>query len=261
MRPVPLSPVDWLARRAHSFMIRSLSVAACLYGALLNGADCHAGAFAVSPTRIDLSDAQSRALIQIDNPTAEPVTLQLKLMAWSQPHGRDQLSPSREILATPQILTVKPGATQILRIGALRKADLHVELAYRLMLEEIPAPVPPDFKGLRVLLKVSLPVFLKPATDGKEQLEVALAADESQQLTLRISNSGNVAAHLRDISLHPADAPATLLASHPTSVYVLAGQQRIVVLKSGDIVPGTRYLIKAASPSGPLQFHATLVPR
>ncbi len=256
MRPVTSLTVSRLACRVHSFFTQCSLLVLPILALTTAAPDCRAGSFAVSPTRIELSDAQSRTVIHIDNPTKDPITIQLRPMAWSQPEGKDQLRPSRDILATPQIITVQPGASQLVRVGALRKADPQGELAYRLLLEEIPPPAPPDFKGLQVILKVSLPIFLKPAITSKEKLQISLSSADAQQLSLQISNSGNASAHVRDISLHPAEEPDNLLATYPGSVYVLAGQQRAVVLKPGDYDLGKKFLIKATTQSGPLQFHA-----
>ncbi len=254
-------PVRWPVRRAHRVLSSFFPLIAGLFGAMFGIADCHAGSFAVSPTRIELSDAQSRAMIQIDNPTTDPITVQLKMMAWTQSDGKDQLRPSRDILATPQIVTIPPGTSQIVRIGALRKSDVRSELAYRLQLDEIPAPAPPDFKGLQVVLKVSLPVFLQPVAPAQAKLETSLSVNESKQVTLRIANKGNASAHLRDVSLLSADATETVLATYASGIYVLAGQQRTVVLKPATFDSGKKYLIKAGTPSGPTQLHAITVPQ
>ena len=256
MRPVTTSLSYRFVCRAHSLTVQLALLALSMIAMAAGLPDCHAGSFAVSPTRIELSDAQSRTVIQVDNPTAAPITIQLTVMAWSHPEGKEELHPSRDILATPQIITVQPRASQLVRVGALRKADPTRELAYRLSLDEIPAPPPPDFKGLQVVLKVGLPIFLKPAVDSKAKLAVSLMAAGPRQFNLRIANEGNGSAQLSDISLHPADAPETLLAKLANSIYVLAGQQRTVSLKHEGLDLDKTFLIKAATSSGPLQFHA-----
>ncbi len=89
-------------------------------------------------------------------------------MAWAQKDGKDQLTPTRELIATPPIFNLKAGTTQLIRIGMLRKVDLEKELIYRLILEEIPPPPAPDFKGLQVALRIGLPVFIKPDTSAQQ---------------------------------------------------------------------------------------------
>lgn len=244
-------------RRAHHYLIKCILVITALIYVMIGSTSCFAGTFSVRPTRVELSDKHSRDVIQIDNPTDEPVSLQLKLLAWSQVDGKDLLHPTRDILATPQIVTIKARASQLVRVGALRKADLKSELAYRLLLEEIPAPVPPDFKGLQVLLKVSVPVFLLPANSKREKFEASLSEIDSTLISLRIVNSGNVSVHLRDISLHPADSPETILATSQSSLYVLPAQQGSVIFNATKLDFGKKFLIKATTPSGPVQFDAT----
>ncbi len=252
-----LLPQKYLTRRAHPYLIKGLQLIVALLCGTLSNIECYAGNFSVTPTRIELSDKHSRAVIQINNPTDEPVSLQLRLLAWSQIDGKDQLQSTRDILATPQIVTIKARATQLVRVGALRKADLKSELAYRLFLEEIPAPMPPDFKGLQVLLKVSVPVFLLPINPKPEKFEASLSAIEPNLVSLRIVNLGNVSVHLRDISLHPADSPESTLATSHGSLYVLPNQQGSIVFNATKLDSGKKFLIKATTPSGSVQFDAT----
>lgn len=256
MRLAIKNPDHWLACQARLRMLILFRSAVWVISASLIGADSYAGTFSVSPTRVELSDAQSRSVIQIDNPTTEPITIQLKMMAWSQPNGKDQLLPSREILATPQIVTIKAGASQLIRVGALRNADPRREIAYRLLLEEIPAPAQPDFKGLQVVLKISLPVFLKPAVEVKEDLQANLSMNSNNELDLQFFNNGNATAHLRDITIHPSDSPDKPIVSYPNSVYVLPGQKRTLTLDPGKFDSSRNYLIKAATSTGTLQLNA-----
>jgi len=121
-----------------------------------------AGSFSVNPVRVELSAQRSSAVVQVENTGSSEVTVEARTFAWAQPDGKDQLSTTREVIVTPQVFRLKAGATQLLRIGALRKPDQSKEMPYRLVLEEIPPPPAPDVKGLQVALRISIPVFLHP---------------------------------------------------------------------------------------------------
>ncbi len=218
-----------------------------------------AGSFSVNPVRVELSGAAPNAVIHVENTSNAPVTVQLSTMLWSQVNGKDQLRPTRELLSTPQIFSLKPGAVQVVRLGILRKPDTGKELSYRLLLEEIPPPPPPDFKGLQVALRVSLPVFVKPPTDTREKLEVALRLQPDNHLTLSLANDGNGSAHWSGFSLHDAAAPERVLAAHPGAVYVLPGQRRDVSLQASGVEAGKKILVRASTRGMPVEFHATPV--
>src|SRR5690606_41692519 len=80
-----------------------------------------------------------------------------------QRHNEHVLEPRREVLLAPPIFTIPPGETQTLRIGLRRSPDPNQQLSYRLLLHELPPPLPEGFQGLRMAMRMSLPVFVTPA--------------------------------------------------------------------------------------------------
>ncbi len=237
---------------------RILSAGLLLCASLIPGHGI-AGSFSVNPVRIELSGAAPNAVIHVENTGNASVTVQLSPMLWSQADGKDQLRPTRELLSTPQIFSLKAGAVQVVRVGILRKPDPDRELSYRLLLEEIPPPPPPDFKGLQVALRVSIPVFLKPPVETHEKLELALALRKDRQLTLSLVNGGNGSAHWAGFSLHDGADPERVLASYPGAVYVLPGQRRDVSLQVPGVEAGRKILVRTSTHGRPLEFHATPV--
>jgi fimbrial chaperone protein len=215
-----------------------------------------AGSFSVNPVRVELSAQRSSAVVQVENTGSSEVTVEARTFAWAQPEGKDQLSPTREVIVTPQVFRLKAGATQLLRIGALRKPDQSNELPYRLVLEEIPPPPAPDVKGLQVALRISIPVFLRPPVEAKDKIDVAITAESERQLRLVFSNSGNASAAFSNLSISEEESPDQLIAAHGGVIYMLAGQRRELVLDSKRYSPDKKLLIRAQSPTGPVTLHA-----
>ena len=215
-----------------------------------------AGSFSVNPVRVELSAQRSSAVVQVENTGGSEVTVEARTFAWAQPDGKDQLSTTREVIVTPQVFRLKAGATQLLRIGALRKPDQSIEMAYRLVLEEIPPPPGPDVKGLQVALRISIPVFLRPPVEAKDKIDVAITAESDRQLRLVFSNSGNASAAFSNLSISEEESPDQLIAAHGGVIYMLAGQRRELVLDSKRYSPDKKLLIRAQSPTGPVTLHA-----
>lgn len=250
MRPVTRSLFRSARGRAR-VTAKSLLAVALL---ALSAAAC-AASFTVNPVRIELSESSPTAVLQVENTQCSPVTLQLSPMAWSQPDGKDVLTPSRDIIASPQIFSLKPGATQLVRIGWLRRPDADTERPYRLLVEEIPAPPPTDFKGLQVALRISLPVILKPAGATVAKLSATVVHDRQQQLRVQLTNRGNAVAHLYGLSVHAAGGTQAKLAAYP-SVYVLPGQQRELAFLLPEAMPDSALLIKATMQGNAMELHA-----
>ena len=126
MRPVGVFMQRLASSRALFFCCasgRALVAVAGLVLAVVTSPDALAGAFAVNPVKVELSAQRSGAVLQVENTGSSEVTVEARTFAWSQPEGKDQLSPTREVIITPQVFRLKAGATQLLRIGALRKPD------------------------------------------------------------------------------------------------------------------------------------------
>lgn len=224
-----------------------------------NSTHALAGSFSVNPVRIELSVQRSSAVVQVENTGSSEVTVEARTFAWAQPKGKDQLSPTREVIVTPQVFRLKAGATQLLRVGALRQPDPSKEIPYRLVLEEIPPPPAPNVKGLQVALRISMPVFLRPPIETRDKIDVVLNQENDHQLRLVFSNSGNASAALSNLSVVEEDSPTQAIAAHNGVIYLLAGQQREVVLDSKRFNPDKKLLIRARSPTGPVTFDAVFV--
>ncbi len=222
------------------------------------GIDARAGSFSVNPVRVELSAQRMSAVVEVENTSSGEVTVEARTFSWSQHSGKDQLSPTREIIVTPQVFRLKSGAKQLLRLGLLRKPDPLTELPYRLLIEEIPPPPSAEVKGLRVALRISIPVFLRPPVEAKEKMSVVLRRENDQQVRVFFSNAGNAAAALSNLSLSEQQSPQQVIATHSGVIYLLPGQQRELLLNSTRLPVDQPILIQAQSPSGPVALHAVI---
>src|SRR5690242_10334147 len=80
-------------------------------------ATASAGSFSVNPVRVTLSANEPIAAITVRNESTEASVVQLETSSWTQHDGADALASTVEILATPPILTIPPGASRIVRVG------------------------------------------------------------------------------------------------------------------------------------------------
>ena len=77
------------------------------------------------------------------------------------------------------------------------------ELSYRLILQEVPQPANPDFSGLQVALRLSVPVFVANAEATGPALAWSAAAS-GDGLVITAQNSGDVHARIHGFSVAPA---------------------------------------------------------
>ena len=184
-----------------------------------------AASFGVSPVRVTLSESQSMGALTVRNDGTEPASLQMEMLNWSQAEGQDVLTPTRELLANPPIFTVPAGGSQLVRVGLRRAPDGQRELTYRIVLQELPPPLDPDLMGARMLMRISLPVFVLPKVDAKPVLLWQATRTSQGGLKVSLTNNGNAHIQILNFKLSlPGSAQPWV--TKQSSEYVLPGQSR-----------------------------------
>lgn len=140
--------------------MRAIAATLLAIGVLAAASTAAASTLSVAPIRVELSSKARTAVLTVRNQEDSPVVVQVRPTAWSQRDGHDQLDDTHDLLVTPPLFTVPPRGLQVLRIALLREPDPARELPYRLVLSEVPPATPPETTGLRVALRITLPVFV-----------------------------------------------------------------------------------------------------
>lgn len=211
-----------------------------------------AGSFQVSPVRAILSSNKPVTALTVRNTGADPAVIQLEALSWAQNADKDVYAPAPDILATPPIFTIPAGGSQVIRIGSRAPAPAGIERSYRLFLREVPPPAEPGFRGLRMALQISIPVFVLPASMIAPDLHWRAATDAQGMIHISVTNGSTAHLRLRNLALTRAGDPRQLLSRQLT--YVLAGATRDWLIKRDTATPiGSTLHITAQTDDGPLQ--------
>ncbi len=195
---------------------RILALATCL--GFLVSAPC--SALELYPTTLKLDQDKPVTTLRVRNTRATPVSYEFSGYRWTQEDGKDVHTPDRNFIATPPILTLKPGAEAIVRIGIISDDDRDPnEHAYRLLVNDISPRGPADRNGLNVRLQILLPVFLAQAI---AKPEVSLTGRTASNGRLCITGNNIGTAHAKMIWIGNDKAKAGKI---PTHHYFLAGSQ------------------------------------
>jgi fimbrial chaperone protein len=195
-----------------------------LLTAAVMAAPAGASTFNISPIRAELAAGHRTEALTITNADDNPVVVQIRVVRWSQKNGTEELEDTHELLATPPVLQIPANSQQIIRVALRREPDAAQELTYRVIFEEVPQAAPKDFTGLRVALRLSIPIFVAPA-HGKANAELAWGSRwlPNGQLEVAATNSGS--GHLQ-ITDFEAQFPGSLMPLRGvTSKYVLPGSR------------------------------------
>ena len=221
-----------------------------------------AGSLSVTPIRIELSSAQRSVALTVRNDGDQPTVVQAQLVAWSQADNDDRLEPTTDILASPPIFTVAPGASQILRIALRLAPDAARERAYRVLVTEVPGKPQPESAGAQFALKISLPIFVD-ASGAKTapRVEWSGARTAKGELTLTAVNTG--AKHIQVQTIEVMGSGTDPDARFAGLWYILPGQRRTVTIKPSDghTIAAGRVQVKAETDAGPLAADVALEQR
>ena len=139
--------------------------------ALFAGTCVQASSFTVSPTRIPLSAKHQAVTVRLLNLGDEPLTLQAHVVAWTLSENQDSYRDSDDVLINPPIVTLEPHKPQLIRLGLRRPFVEGDEIAYRLIVEEVPPAPKPGVMGLRTILRITIPIFVEPPGGARKQVE------------------------------------------------------------------------------------------
>jgi fimbrial chaperone protein len=191
--------------------MRSLAVS--ILGVLAAAGTAAAGTLSVAPIRIELSPGVGTAVLTVHNQEETPVVVQARPSAWSQQAERDELADTHDLLVTPPLFTIPPKGEQILRVALLRQPDAVRELDYRLVLTEVPTAAAAESNGLKVALRITLPVFVAAQKHAAPELSWQHTWLADGRLEIQAHNSGTAHIQILDFAVQSDGQTAPALPS------------------------------------------------
>jgi fimbrial chaperone protein len=224
--------------------------------ALFAGGTARAQSLMVLPVNVRMAPGQRTASVTVVNHGDTETSIQIRAYAWTQPNGKEQLTLSDVVLVSPPIASIAPGGTQIVRL-VLRQSPQDREATYRILLDQIPPPATPG--TVRVVLRMSIPIFAQPATRTAPRLTFHVERD-AEKLSLVAVNDGTRHEVLRDIVLSTSDGRKLQLETG-ASPYVLGGVTRHWSLKGEGSQPaaGETLRLTAHADSGAIDEQVRVV--
>jgi fimbrial chaperone protein len=238
-------------RVGHATARLCLAVAFCALSGI-----AAAASFSVDPLRIELTPAARGTAISVRNQDSVPVVVQIRVMTWGQPQGKDQLDATRDLLVTPGVVEIPAGATQVLRLGRRVAAELDgKEQTYRVLIREV-LPEQPAKGGmaLRMALEISVPVFVGDESLAPGALEWQ-ARREPDAVLMVAHNAGGKRVKVTGAELF--DAAGRSLGHWQGMTYLLAGATRNFRFKApATLAVGSAVKLKLTTESGDAEIAA-----
>ncbi len=185
-----------------------------------------AATFTVNPTQIFLSGKTTTALLTLRNDSDETLRFQLTAFGWQQtPAGELTLTPTQDVVFFPALLTLAPKEERRIRVGATVPAAAQ-ERTYRIFVEELPSADGQQANAVRVLTKMGIPIFIRPAKEvATADLSGLATAKGSFNFTL--ANRGSVHFVPQRVAVRASSASGErLFEEELKGWYILAGGRR-----------------------------------
>jgi fimbrial chaperone protein len=233
---------------------------AILFAALLALAGpAGAASLQVAPTSLTLQARQSADGLWLSNSGDAPVQVQLRIFRWAQVEGEERFEPTQDLVVSPPMQTLPPGERQLVRLVRTKPTPPTLEMSYRVIVDELPAPNKKQ-QGLQFVLRYSIPIFITPDTPTSlaPALRARLVAGEDGHAAMEIENSGSQHAQIADLAYIDASNKQEIIIPGLVG-YVLPGQRMRWSLKS----PASRFMggaFKARINSEPAEQSLPLVP-
>ncbi len=173
----------------------------------------------VAPVGLEFSATTRAQGLWLTNTGSKPLHAQVRVFHWTQQDGKDNLTPTRALVASPPMLDLAPGARQLVRVIRLgTPSSGGHEDAFRLLVDELPGSGKDKQTGVQYVLRYSIPVFVEPAGNPPAGITAGSLRWSLEQANghavLQIHNAG---------SRHARISAVTLLPPGGTPVEVTAG--------------------------------------
>lgn len=206
-----------LPSRRHS-VVRHAVLAMVLLG---GGKAQAASSVLIWPIDPVLEADQQASALWLENRGDEAANLQIRVFAWNQSGFSDQYQNQRDVIGSPPVTKIEPGQKQLVRLTRTREIPPGQELAYRIIIDEIPSAKPPSTEdgktaaAIRFQMRYSVPLFAygaglwsKEDTSRKRDPKGAGLPDLSWRTVavdghpfVEVRNQGAVHARLTDVAL------------------------------------------------------------
>jgi len=189
--------------------------------------------FSIYPLRLELGARHRTDIITLKNVGEVPLRVQVRTMLWAvADDGQWQLTASKDLIVTPELIEIPPAQEAQLRVGTLLEPGAS-EGTYRLLLDELPNldSATGAQSQIRVLTQISMPVFVEPPQRMRVP-SLGAPGVERSVLTVGLGDSGTERLDPQNVKVAVLDGDGHVLERRDvTANYVLPGRTWFLNMK------------------------------
>lgn len=215
-----------------------------------------AASLQVAPTTVEVPMGSSASTLLLKNPGKAPLKAQIRVYRWSLVNGEEKLDAAKDVVASPPMVSIKPGMDYTVRLVRLNKAPVQSEETYRIIIDEIPDPSTRQSGVVQMAFRYSVPVFFLPGANAKGQLAWSIER-RNGKLVVSATNTGARRVRLADLRAVDDKGKSVTIAKGLAG-YVLARSSKSWVAPQALQTAAAPLVIKAKGDSGPINAQALL---
>jgi fimbrial chaperone protein len=162
----------------------------------------------VEPVLLEMNAPAAAGTLTLRNNEDVEVTVQTRVLRWSQNAGKETLEPTPDVVASPPAVTLAPGADYVVRVVRVSKQPVHAEESYRVIVDQLPRTGRQQSRSVNLLIRQSIPVFFHAREFNPPAVSWSINP-EAGKLVVVASNAGDE--RLRIASLRLKDSSGTIV--------------------------------------------------
>jgi fimbrial chaperone protein len=136
-------------------------IAAMLAFACLAVTDVGAASLRVAPIELAVTGGAVTTTLRVWNNDKAPVQVQVRVFRWTRKNGEDILTPTKDVVVSPPISTLKPGAENLIRIVRVAKTPVAEREFYRVLVDQLPNAKGNKAGVVSVLVRHAIPLYFE----------------------------------------------------------------------------------------------------
>jgi len=226
---------------------------------LLSATAAQAASLRLTPVLIEVGNTNRTAVVTLRNEGPAPITIQNRIFRWGQSRSKEELEPTRAVVASPPITTLAPGAEGVIRIVRIAPQPVNSEESYRLIVDQLPVRRMASTGTIHMLVRHSVPVFFSAATVSPPPVLKWSVSRGPKGYEVAATNGGQVRVRISDVEMDGADK-VQLLRAPGLVGYVLPKSTMRWQFAASRLRSSGPVNIHFQTEAGPLHARATIAP-
>jgi fimbrial chaperone protein len=136
-------------------------LAAMLAATCLITADASAASLRVAPVMLDVAGGAATTTLRVWNTDKAAVKIQVRVYRWTRDGNEDVLTPTKDVVVSPPLSSLKPGGENLIRIVRVADAPVTGREAYRVLVDQLPDPKAKKAGVVSILVRHAIPLYFE----------------------------------------------------------------------------------------------------